>query len=149
MQRVVVGLDGSNASQRALEWAAGLARETGVELIATHVLTYSMEFLRDLSLDTMTTWRRDLARDLRDVWTASLRDGSVRLRNRLVEDDSVAGGLMRVAEEENADVIVVGAQGHGTITGRVLGSTSYKLARRAGHPVVIVPPDWVGSDVDT
>lgn len=146
IRRVVIGLDGSHASQRALDWAAGVASDSGAELIAAHVLTYSTEFVRDLSLDTMTTWRRELGLELKGAWTATLRDTAVRHRCHLIEDDSVAGGLMKVAEAENADLIAVGAQGRGTIAGRVLGTTSYKLARRAGHPVVVVPPDWVGSD---
>jgi nucleotide-binding universal stress UspA family protein len=145
IRRIVVGLDGSHASEQALMWAAGVARDSGAELIATHVLTYSTEFVRDLSLDTMTTWRRELDLELRSAWTASLRDAAVRHRCRLIEDDSVAGGLMDVADAENADVIVVGVQGRGTIAGRVLGTTSYKLAHRAVHPVVVVPPGWVGS----
>jgi nucleotide-binding universal stress UspA family protein len=145
IRRVVVGLDGSHASQRALDWAAGMASDSGAELIAAHVLTYSTELLRDLSLDTMTTWRRELDLELKGAWTASLREAAVRHRCRLVEDDSVAGGLMKVADAENADLIVVGAQGRGTIAGRVLGTTSYKLAHRAVHPVVVVPPGWVAS----
>ena len=148
IRRIVIGLDGSQASQRALAWATGVATESGAELIATHVLTYSTEFWRDLSLDTMTTWRRDLDRELKGEWTASLRDAGVRFWCRLVEDDSVAGGLMKVADEEDADLIVVSAHGRGTIAGRVLGTASYKLAHRARQPVVVVPADWAGSHRD-
>jgi nucleotide-binding universal stress UspA family protein len=40
-------------------------------------------------------------------------------------------------------VLLVGAQGRGTLAGRVLGSTSYKLVQRALQPVVVVPPGWL------
>ena len=37
------------------------------------------------------------------------------------------------------NLIVVGAQGHGSFTDRVLGSVTYRLAHHADRPVVIVP----------
>ena len=49
---------------------------------------------------------------------------------------------MEAAERERADLLVVGAHGRGTLTGRVLGGVSYRVAHHARQPVVVVPPDW-------
>ena len=142
VQLVVVGVDGSAGSTRALEWAAGIAAATGASVLAAHVLTYSQELLRDISFDTMRTWRREVERSLRSSWVEPLTNASVEHREVLVEADSPAEGLLDLAERANADLVVVGTEGHAGFASRVLGSTSYKLAHHAHQPVVVVPPRW-------
>jgi nucleotide-binding universal stress UspA family protein len=144
---VVVGVDGSDAARRAVEWTADLAAATDAEVVAAHVLTYDREFERDLTLDTMRTWRRELERDLRDVWTEPLRALPVRFRSILVEATSPSIGLLEVAEREHADLVVVGARGQGHLAGRVIGGLSYRLGHHATQPVVVVPPHWRRRDV--
>jgi nucleotide-binding universal stress UspA family protein len=144
LNRLIVGLDGSAGAHRALEWAVGLVAGTEIELLAVHVLSYYVEMRRDSSIETMTLWRKDLEQQLNGPWTARARERGVRrLRARLVEGESASSGLMEVADEERADLIVVGAQGHGGIADRVLGGASYRLAHRAHQPVVVVPRDWM------
>jgi nucleotide-binding universal stress UspA family protein len=146
---VVVGVDGSDDARRALEWTALLAAATDAEVVAAHVLTYDREFERDLTLDTMRTWRRELERDLRNAWTEPLRAIPVRSRCVLVEASSPTDGLLDVARREHADLLVVGARGHGTLAGRVMGGVSYRLAHHATQPVVVVPPHWCRSEAPT
>lgn len=143
VRRLLVGLDGSAGAQRALEWAAGLASGTDMEVVVVHVLTYGTELVRDMSFETMTNWRRDLAADLEGAWTELLRGpgAAVRWRSVLVESDSASSGLMQVAAEVDADLLVVGAQGHGGLVDRVLGGASYRLTHLARQPVVVVPRD--------
>ena len=69
---LVVGVDGCDGSRRALMWAAHLAAATGARVLAVHVLTYSRELLRDVTPDTMRTWRLELEDDLRTRWVQPL-----------------------------------------------------------------------------
>ena len=55
--RILVGVDGSDGSTRALQWAAAVVENTDAKVIAAHILTYDREFGRDLTLDTMRPWR--------------------------------------------------------------------------------------------
>jgi nucleotide-binding universal stress UspA family protein len=139
---VLVGVDGSDGAYRAASWVGRLAQATDAEVIAAHVLTYNREFVRDLTLDTLRTWRRDLGRDLASTWTEPLRDAAVRHRTVLTEAASPAGGLVEIAESEGVDLLVVGAKGQGNLAGLVLGGVSYRLAHHASQPVVIVPAGW-------
>lgn len=140
---IVVGVDQSPGSARALTWAARRALEVpGPSLLAVHVLTYNREFLRDISADTLTTWRRALASDLNGPWTNAARAAGAPVNTRLVEDDSVAGGLLKVADEVSAELIVLGTSGRGGVAGRLLGATTYVVTHRAHTPVVIIPVDW-------
>jgi nucleotide-binding universal stress UspA family protein len=138
---VVVGVDGSDGSRRALEWASSLAAATSTPVLAVHVLTYNQELVRDVSLDTMRTWRRELERELRSRWAQPLTDHGIDKRCLVVEADSVAQGLLDVADREGASLLVVGATGHGGVASRVLGGVTYRVTHRARQPVVVVPPD--------
>ena len=139
---ILVGTDGSEGAMRAMEWAARLAKASGASVRAVHVLTYNREFLRDLTLDTMTTWRRELDHSLRTDWVAPLVEQGVPHRCALIEDESPAAGLIHAADREQSDLIVVGATGHSSFASRVLGSTSYSLTHHAPRPVIVVPTTW-------
>ena len=141
LRTVVVGLDGSPDARRALLWATARAEETGASILAVHVLTYSTEFRRDLFLETVTTWRRDLEAQLRGDWTQPARAAGITVRTELLEDESAAAGLLGVAERAHADLIVLGGKGRGGLIG-LLGATTYKVSHAARTPVVIVPVDW-------
>jgi nucleotide-binding universal stress UspA family protein len=49
---------------------------------------------------------------------------------------SASKAILRVAKEMHADVIVLGAQGHGPLETMLLGSTSHAVVRRAACPVL-------------
>jgi nucleotide-binding universal stress UspA family protein len=139
---LMVGVDGSDGSRRALEWAAGMSQATGAHVLAVHVLTYSREFIHDVMPETMRTWRRELEDDLRTRWVKPLLAAGVDHRAVVVEGESPAAALLDLADRERADVLIVGAKGHGGFADRVLGGVSYRITHRARQPVVVVPPDW-------
>jgi nucleotide-binding universal stress UspA family protein len=148
MKRIVVGVDGSEGAARALRWAIGLAEEERAEIIAVYALGPVEDLARGagaavsvgLGLPHESTWRNQLRRTLEQNWCAPLRAAGLPFKAHL-EGASASAGLMAVADREDADLIVVGAHGHGSFEDRVLGSVSYKVSHRAHQPVVIVPPD--------
>lgn len=141
LRTILVGVDGSPGGARALAWATARARETEASILVVHVLTYSTSFRRDLLVETVTTWRRELRSQLQE-WVEPARDAGVRVQTKLVEDDAAASGLLKVAEEAEADLVVLGAKGHGTLSDLLLGATTYKVSHSARMPVVIIPVDW-------
>ena len=56
----------------------------------------------------------------------------------VADEVTVAETLVRVAEERGAQAIVVGAHGHRRLADRILGSTSERVVRHAGRPVLVV-----------
>jgi nucleotide-binding universal stress UspA family protein len=139
---IVVGVDQSAASKCALSWAARYARRHAVRIAAVHVLTYSTEFARDLSFAGLTSWRRDLRRRLEGSWTEALHDIDVPSRTHLLEDDTIELGLVGIADRLEAELIVLGAPGHRSLTDRLMGSVVDRVTHRANRPVVIVPVGW-------
>ncbi len=137
IKRIVVGTDGTDGSRDALRWAAEQAHELGAETVAVFAVRPTTEFL--MALPPMSNDYLDRARDaLEDTWCRPLREAQVPYRALIVEDEP-AHALLEVAEREGADMIVLGANSHGNLADRLLGSVTYKVAHRAHCPVVIVP----------
>ncbi|MFL6206997.1 MAG: universal stress protein [Acidimicrobiales bacterium] len=139
IRRIVVGANGTPGSTRAVAWVSEVAPSLGAEVIAVHVLTYDRELLRDLTPDTMRTWRTELAQKLRTSWSAPLVAAGVAHRCIVLEGETVTDVLGRVATEEEADLLVVGTGGHTGVVGRLLGSVTDRLSHHAKVPIVVVP----------
>lgn len=146
--KIVVGVDGSAEAEAALRWAVRLAAPLEAAIVAVHVvdvqphpvwsLEAGMTLLPDVIEDGIRAERARRQQLLESGWTASPRKAGVWYRSVLV-DGHAAEEIMRVAEAEHADVIVVGRCGHGSFTELVVGSVSHQLVHHAHTPVVVVP----------
>lgn len=134
--RLAVGVDGSPNSLAAVEWAAGLARLVGAEVIAVHALGLLERLEADPPVP-VEGHHDEIRRRFGQVWTAPLNDLRAPAR-RDMRYGRAADVLLAVCEEEDVDLLVVGTRGLGG-TGLVLGSTSAEVAQRCRRPVVVVP----------
>lgn len=124
---ILVGIDGSDNSCRALDWAVGLAERVDAEVLAVHALG----LLDQLTPDEVTE-------AFESRWCAAL-DASTIGSHRRVVDGPPSMALLRVADEEPVDLIVVGTRGVGGYTELLLGSTSLNLIQHAAVPVTVIP----------
>jgi nucleotide-binding universal stress UspA family protein len=134
---VVVGFDGSLSSERALAYAVGMARRSGCGLVIVHVANRlpatvwagcEPPVFVDVPDHRTEVLGLELscAEYLADVpWILVERGGDICYE------------LEEVGREYAADAIVVGST-HGLI-GKVFGSVSGRLARRANRPVIVIP----------
>ena len=138
---VVVGMDGSAASVRALQWAAEHARAVDAPLVA--VLTWQLTTLpapssaRPGFMPPLADWQSEAEALLRTAVGDALppeRAGQVR---QLVLHEPAAAGLLGAVGER--DVLVLGDRGRGGFSRLLLGSVSRQCAEHAGCPVIIVP----------
>ncbi len=142
-QKIVIGLDGSAGSDHALHWLLARAPGGVSEVTAVHAIRPLGEFLLDLPMPPgLDHWRENLHWQLEAEWCKPLGEAGVAHRAVTVEHKAPAVALTDVANAEEADLIVVGAQGHGGVGDRLLGGVGHKLAHTARQPVVIVPADW-------
>lgn len=136
LRSILVGIDGSSGSARAVAWAAHMAQACDSRVTVVHVLTPNEELVRDFSFETMRLWRRDLESELRGAWVEPLRACGVNHRCILLEADTVTSGLAQTAVNIDADLVVVSTRGRGRSTSRHL------LAQGSQRPVVMVPETW-------
>jgi nucleotide-binding universal stress UspA family protein len=144
-EKIVVGLDGSPGSARALSWVVAHAHGQDTHVVAVDAVRPLGEFLLDLPGAGVDNWREKLRLELEQDWCKPLADAGISYRAVTIDESPVAA-LTKIADAEKADMIVVGSEGHGSLAGRVLGSVSYGIAHTAHHPVVIVPADWKRAD---
>lgn len=141
MSGIVVGIDGSEHSERALEWAV---REAGLRKSPLTVLTVVQQIAGYWGVpvmypgdgDFVATARKN-AQDAVDKAVAQLGESapaSVAVR-------SVAGlpAEALVSASEGADLLVVGSRGTGGFARLLLGSVSSSVVHHAHCPVVVVP----------
>jgi len=143
MPGIVVGVDGSGHSQRALEWAMKEAavRETPLTVITVHQLLKgyfggNVEFPDDPALAEKA---RQLVQDEVNETLGKLgpqRPETVTVR---APSGSVVEELVNAGKD--ADLLVVGSRGAGGFTQMLLGSVSSLVVQHATCPVVIIPPD--------
>lgn len=138
-RRIVVGVDGSAPSARAVEWAASLAAALHGEVLAVHALGL-LSHRPPVAVGGHATEvdRRAEADAELDTWCEPLRRAGVAHRH-LVVDGTPALALLAAAADERADLIVVGPRGKGAGSDQQLGSTSHELVSRSPVPVVVVP----------
>jgi nucleotide-binding universal stress UspA family protein len=138
METIVVGVDGSEPSRRALRWAHDHAHPGDVirAVYAWEVPTvagFEGAYLDPGPLGSEA--ERELAAAVNalqdDVGTLAV----------VVEQVAARGhpGRVLVQESEQADILVVGSRGHGGFVGLLLGSVSTYLAHHTHCPLVIVP----------
>ncbi len=138
---VVVGTDGSDSSLRAVDRAATIAAQSGAKMfIATayfpqHDDARAADVLRDEGYKT--TGAAPIYAILKEAHERAQAAGA-----KDVEERSIVGApvdaLVELAEEVEADLLVVGNVGLSTITGRLLGSVPANVSRKAKTDVLIV-----------
>ncbi len=142
-KRILVGLDGSAGSARALAWAIDLAKALHTEVLAVHVadlLTPSALGLGLAPIDLPDDWLADLRGRFENEWTAPLRQAGVHYRTVFMTG-APAPTLIAIAHEEHPDLIVTGSRGLGGFGELLLGSVSHQLVLHAQLPVVVIPSE--------
>lgn len=136
---IVIGVDGSEGSALAVEWAVDLAQQTAAGVIAVHTFEplASLEG-QEPPYDFAALELKARAR-LESVWIEPFSRAGVAVEPRLTHGAPYAC-LLDAAEDADADLIVVGARGLGFLRGLALGSTSDKLLHTSTRPVVVIPP---------
>ena len=143
LNRVLVGVDGSQAASAALRWAAAAAGEDG-EVVALHATGTTLITQATISAATGVGMFRnaesaiDEARRALDEWCEPLRSAGATYR-MVVSDDKPVDALLDHARREEPDLIVIGHEGSTGFLDRLVRDLSEELLDEARRPVVVVP----------
>jgi nucleotide-binding universal stress UspA family protein len=134
--RILLPTDGSDASDRAVEQAVGLARETGAEL---HVL-YVVEDIPqapELMDDEVESQLREVGEDAIDAIRARADEAGVEVVPALREGVPHET-ILAYADDADVDVVVMGTHGRSGLGRYLLGSVTERVVRTAEVPVLTV-----------
>ena len=132
-KKILFPTDFSQLSDNALQHATTLARETGATLVILHVEEPPIAYgggemyygIPDPDQDEM----RRMLNEIRPT------DPSVHFEHRMVMGDP-AGEIVKIADEEHVDMIVMGTHGRTGLSRVLMGSVAESVVRRASCPVL-------------
>jgi len=140
IERIVVGVDGSETSQHALRWALqeGRLRQAAVQVV--HAWQYP--YLGGYPMTGVTFDPARFEEGGRQVLDSVLEAADTSDLPAPLERVLVCGsGATAILDTaKGADLVVVGSRGLGGLAGLLLGSVSHQVTHHAAFPVVVVPP---------
>ncbi|MGA5807378.1 universal stress protein [Streptomyces cellulosae] len=134
---LVVGVDGSDSSLKAVDWAVDEAARLGLPLRIVHASLWERYETRVPSFATDRPAEEVMADNIvaAGAERARLRRRNLDVTAGVVNEDAVSA-LLHAAREATA--LVTGSRGRGGVVGMLLGSVSLTVAARAVCPVIVV-----------
>ncbi len=141
VRKIVVGIDGSPSSVRALRWAAERASATGEHVLAVnafHQPAFALHGAIGALPDDLDLSAADDAERLAEELVAEVAADFPGLD---IRGTTAAGRAARVLARlsDDASAVVVGSRGRTPVQALVLGSVAHETLHRAACPVVVVP----------
>jgi nucleotide-binding universal stress UspA family protein len=137
---ILCPIEFSDPSTRALEYALTLAEETGARLILLHVVEQLVDAPQPgaLSPFSLEQCRQHLEEDARARLKSAVPEDA---RVWCTPEERVLSGkahrvILEIADQEHAEVIVMGVHGKGALNRRLFGSTTHHVIREAHCPVL-------------
>jgi len=135
--KILAAIDGSPASEKALAAAVDLAGQYQAELIALSVAEMPEVVAMVDEVDELRRSADDYFRQIGEAALEYARSRGVKLRHVVVRGHA-ADEILRFAEAEGVNLIVVGRQGHSRVTRFFLGSTTDRVSEHCHCTVMIV-----------
>jgi len=134
---ILVPVDFSAHSERALDYACSLAEKLGAKIHLVHAIGAGLPELGAALTDSMiAALREGSLAELKKV--AREREGIASFGKIMVEPGDARDAILEAAKVCSADLVVLGSHGRRGLSRLVLGSVAEDIARRAACPVLIV-----------
>jgi nucleotide-binding universal stress UspA family protein len=144
---IVVGIDGSDASERALRMACGMAKQFGASLQMIHTprdetVTYAAEAISGFYVGANSV-QQDLLRDAAEMLIekaqAIVAEAGMENVEAHIGHGDPARDVLDCADAASAELIVTGRRGLGDLGAFVLGSTSHQISKHAKCACLTIP----------
>jgi nucleotide-binding universal stress UspA family protein len=139
MRKILVPVDGSAVAERAVAYAAGLARcSPDVKLVLLNVQQGLEHWRRGGLLNEQDVAELRAQGELAAANARGLLDKEGLLYDFEIVFGHAAEVIVRIAREQRCEVVVMGTRGLGEVESLLLGSTAYKVIQLAPVPVTLV-----------
>ena len=136
--RILVATDGSEAADHAVRWCADFARATGAEIVLMHTVSKVGEWLMSVAQVDFVKLEADRRDLLERVWAEPLRKAEVPYRTKFLTGDPVKT-ILATADDEDADMLVIGKAGHSGVGSSLLGGSAGKITQHTSRPLLLIP----------
>ncbi|XP_059165549.1 universal stress protein Sll1388-like isoform X2 [Physella acuta] len=142
-RRVLVGMDGSKDSNTAFDWYIENIYRPGDIVIIGYCPAAGSTFHFEnflTSLHNHMTEMQDKAKEVRRLLEEKLEKLGAKGYVETLAGSNAGVALVKEAEKEKVELIVVGSRGHGALRRTVLGSVSGYIVHHSNVPVLVYPP---------
>lgn len=137
IQKILLPVDGSDHSHRAARYAVDLARMVSAEIILLHCHRSFPSVLGEPYLQQVITATLDRTAEMLAPFRQILSEGGASFSDRIMEGPA-GPKIVKVADVENCDLIVMGSKGKGDLEGLILGSVTHRVLNAGPCPVLVV-----------
>jgi nucleotide-binding universal stress UspA family protein len=142
-EKILVPLDGSALAERALLHAAGIARGTRAEILLLQAIYAPLPVVPEpvlLAEGKMIEEAAKATSEYLERIGSQLREGGHRVRT-MVEESPPADAILRVADREMVDLIIMSTHGRSGLSRLMMGSIAESVLRNTHRTVMLVKPD--------
>ena len=134
-EKVLLAIDGSEESKRAVETTSELATSTGSEVLVYHVMEREVNQGGVFDMEP-----HEVATQLVDEAVGKLKDAGVNASGEVNRGiyGRAAKEILDKAKEFDADLVVMGSRGLTDLTGVLVGSVTHKVLHLTHCPVLVV-----------
>ena|SRR5919202_5179278 len=139
--KILVAVDGSQASMDAADQAIEIARKYNSELIALHVILSDTTIFGTnppQHIDEIKQQAQQYLDKIKQKLPNQHDNNNIQMRTELISSATAVGGIVGFAEKENIDLIVVGTRGRSGFKKLLLGSVASGVVNYAHCPVMVV-----------
>lgn len=144
-RKIVVPIDGSGWSERAIPHAVDIAHKYDSEIILLHVFKpHATEYLGEIALagqDAQLMQPREEMKQHLMALRGKLRGENVNVRVQWIEGTGVAEIIIDYLKEEKADLVVMSSHGRTGLSRMIFGSVAHQVMEAVRIPVLIIRPD--------
>ena len=137
--KILIAVDGSEVSYRALDAALFLSEKLGSKITAIHVMenvpTVYIESQK--VLDELLEARKNESQKILDECSLIATKKGITLTTNLLEGDP-ASTILEFSQSEKYDVIIIGSRGMGKFKELILGSVSSKVIHHSSCPILLI-----------
>jgi nucleotide-binding universal stress UspA family protein len=138
-KKVIWATDGSEHADRAMGLAVEMAKADGAELCVVHIVEKLLSG-RASGMDAFAN--EDQIRAKIEQQAKTLADEGLQTTTRITAGmgNRIGDRIAAIAQDDGADLIVVGTRGHGALGAMMLGGVTQRLLHVSHCPVLAVPP---------
>ena len=134
---IIVALDGSKHSLKALNCACEMAEKYGAKLILLHAYHPTSDLRGAEGFDQLVAKRKQAVKEIIKDARRRLKQYSLQVEEDLLEGPA-ADAIVSVAKVRNADLVVMITRGMGSFKGLLFGSVNTRVTHYASCPVLVV-----------
>lgn len=137
-QKILLPIDGSEHSDKTVQYAVNLAKLTNAAVVVMHA--FHIPIFRKRGAGVVEDFKISLEEEAKELVaevTAHLQNEGL-TASAVVVEGSAAEAILQAVETDQPDLIVMGSRGGGGLPGLNLGSVADRVVRRSSVPVLVV-----------